>query len=120
MFYSIDNALQYLPGAFITLIAIAFLLAEAKGLRDIIMDRGETDDTGFRMPDKGWAYNVSRDTRCFIRPKGKVLYRVYPLVGNPPPSAALRKDHHGRYFSLKAPSEAAAEALVDKIYRGGV
>lgn len=121
MEYSLSTSLEVLPNVFLLVVAVAFVILEIMALREELTCSPEAEPGrgGFIPPrdQKGGYEYYTSDGIVYISQKTSSRYRVYIVSGSPPPSARLRKNSAGQYFTVRCRSFAEAEGIVDRAYR---
>jgi hypothetical protein len=64
---------------------------------------------------EGYQYFVGNGKVVYVFMKSRGLYRCYIVEGETP-RVFMRRDRHGRYFTLHCPNTATAERLIDQVY----
>ena len=116
--YNLYDFMNTFPYICYALIISIWLFAEMRNHQTLVLEGPEAVEGGFIPPGSGYQYFVSAvPAAIYIHQRSKGNYRCYILHGELP-HCTIKKDRHGRYFSVKCPDDSTAEMLIEQVYGG--
>ena len=118
MYYNISRTLEVLPYVSWFILGASLIFFEVRNFKSMLSDRAVPDSSrgGFvPPPGDGYEYYAGGNILYIVR-KGPNRFRVYIVTGEGP-SAPLKTDRYGRFFSVSAGDNATVEKIIENAYR---
>ncbi|MCD7748980.1 MAG: hypothetical protein LUH42_02900 [Oscillospiraceae bacterium] len=116
----IARTMQFLPYVSLAVLVAALLFLEVKAWREQSTEEPEPEPgrAGFINPPggEGYEYYVNGTNIVYILRKAKRRFRVYLAKTTTSPSAKVKRDRWGQYFTVRCNDAAACEHIVDAAF----
>ena len=117
MYYNISRTLEVLPYVSWFILGASLIFFEVRNFKSMLADRAfpipPGEDLFLRL---GRMEYYAGGNILYIVRKGPNRFRVYIVTGEGP-SAPLKTDRYGRFFSVSAGDNATVEKIIENAYR---